>query len=83
MFLRKLDSKRMRSPQVAVPVGTALLTTGLMILLCATVLRRETSGFLGFTDHADFARGCVVGLCLAMELTGCVVLFRSAACAKS
>lgn len=68
--------KRLQSPKTAVPIGMALIVLGLVL---NPILVASTRG-LHFAqigpDMADFWRGFMVGLGIALEICGIMVMLR-------
>lgn len=65
---------RFRSIKVAVPVGMAFVVSGLFLVLINSALPYLSPRFVQPTELGDFARGFIVGIGLALEIIGIMVM---------
>ncbi|MGA7858176.1 MAG: hypothetical protein WCA11_09645 [Terracidiphilus sp.] len=67
-------SRLQNSPEKAIPVAMALVTTGLMMIVVGIVWPIHSPPVAyGGTNWSDFFRGFTFGIAIVMELTGVVI----------
>ena len=74
--------KKLQSPRTAVPVGMALIVLGLCLNPILAVSTRNLHFAQMGPDMADFWRGFMIGLGIALEIAGIVVMLPAAVAGK-
>lgn len=73
---------RLRSTKVAIPVGMVLVLSGLSLVLISTALPHLSPRFAQPMNLGDFLHGFVIGVGIALEIGGLIVMLPAALAAR-
>ncbi len=76
-----MPMRKQRSARVAVPIGMSLIVCGLSLNSISLLVARAAHTPHGGQGMSDFLHGFLMGLGIALEIAGLVVMLTAARCA--